>query len=308
MSGLSPFVSIDAKKASEIFEIDRPSFHYTVAGERKNLTEDNADCSIIIFSEKNPDWNPSFHDLSLIWKIKAKEQTKLFKGPHACAAPGTVLGIALQWYSKSSRQRGTQNVGFLSSALTCQEFEATLSIPKTTLRENVSFVLVLYVNSIRQDHINYPHFASDIGTIIGEISDVFTVVLDGNGSEFNVYTEHAPNSPLWRLEYNLNDPESDLVADTVNVYFNTADKKAYEMIQPDSSKFNKYLQKEIYANILIELIERIRERDPNFNCIHSPEEGSVAQLIKYQKEVNGIDLNDVSSVFRSVREFMYKDK
>lgn len=303
MNGLSPFVNVT--KASDIFEIDRPTFHYTVEGERKDLIEGNADSSIILFSENNPEWDPSHHDLSLNWKIKVKEQTKLFKGQLACAAPGTVLGIALQWYSKSSRQRGTQPVGNISSALKDQEFEAELTIPKATLRENVSFVLVLYVHGIKQDHAIYPHFASDIGTIIGEISDVFTIVLDGNGSEFNVYTEHAPQKPLWRLEYNLDDPESDLVADSVSVYFNTADKKAYDMIQPDSSKFNKYLQKEIYAEILIELIERVRERDPYFNCIQSPEEGSVGQLIKYQKDVNGIDLTDVSSVSRSVREFMY---
>ena len=110
----------------------------------------------------------------------------------------------------------------------------------------------------------------------------------------------------WWVEYEMDDPASDVFSDSVSINLNKAND-SYRFIDRSSPDFNLQLFLEIISNSLIAVIETVRSQDESFQCLSNPEEGSVAQALLYFRDVLEWDFTSPLTLSSSVRSFFEKN-
>ena len=310
MKNLSLFPGINKRKAECIFSIDAPTFFYERNGEK---------CPLIIREESNSFelrdddgiWNADEYNLGINLKIRCESGNKLYGiDPYdienlSCACDDAIIGLALAWSSQESKQRSTIPVGIIENISECRELSITHKFDKAALRGNVSFSLILYIKKEGIPKEDESIFANKQGYILGEIYS-FNIVLDGRGSYFTIAEVNRPGESLWSIEYDIDDPSSDLFSDSVSINLNKAHSN-YKFIDRSSDDFNLQLFIEIVSSSMITVIETVRSQDESFDCLNSPEEGSVAQALLYFRDVLEWDFSSPITLSYSVRNFFNKN-
>jgi len=299
------------QRSKDLFTIPIPRFKYTRGGNLHLLTLNEPDSIISSISDDKGYWNPDEYDLSMDWQFTYKNAGWLYdysNWEYACACHDAKIGIALLWYSSESRRRSSipictleNDVEVLHSVRCNKHFDVA------EIRGEVSFTLAIYLQEAGNPSEDEIHFANIPGTLLGELQ-TFTVCIDGVGSFFTIYEVNRPGQPLWDVEYNIDDPSSDIFADTVSISLNSAHKK-YQLVKRDSGLFCQQLLNEIMANAITVIIEAVRahEKDDNFDCLSDFEEGSVAQALAYFKDKLLWDFSSPITVSHSARLFIEKN-
>lgn len=305
------FPVLTKQRSKDLFTIPIPSFKYTRGGSLHLLTLNEPESSLSSISDDKGYWNADEYDLCMEWQFTYKNAGWLydsFNWEYACACHDAKVGIALSWYSSDSRRRSTlpictleNDIDVLHSAKCYKKFDVA------ELRGEVTFSLVIYLQEAGNPNDEELHFANIPGTLLGEIQS-HTICLDGSGSFFTICEVNKPGQPLWDVEYSIDDPSSDIFADTVAICLNRAHKK-YPLVKRDSGMFCQQLLTEIMANSIAIIIEMVRahEKDDNFDCLSDFEEGSVAQALAYFKDKLLWDFSSPISVSHSARLFIEKN-
>ena len=310
MKNLSFFPGINKRKAIEVFSIDDPEFLYTRDGEKRPLYIRDEGSTYELRDEEGL-WNADEYDLILRLHVTCKDADRLYGyDPYdmddlSCACNDAVIGLALAWSSRDSRQRATVEIGTIDNFRDEQDLKIEYVYPKGSLRGGVSFSLILYVKEEGNPTEDEKLFANTQGAILGEIEN-FNIVIDGNGSYFTICEVNKPGGILWSVEYEMDDPSSDVFSDCVSINLNRA-HESYRFIDRKSPDFNLQLFLEIIAGSLIAVIETVRSQDESFNCLGDPEEGSVAQALLYFRDVLEWDFSTPLTLSSSVRKFFEKN-
>ncbi len=302
-NSISLYPRLHAGLASTMFTLSVPAFSYTKDGEEHAL---NLETEMTPFGISDPKgyWCADDYDLILTWNITCGYTKILFDHSSTCsiACHDAKIGIALQWCSKDSKQRGSIPIGIIEARDNGKEFNFKHSFDKAMLRGDVDFSFVLYLKESGHPDENERHFANTPGTIIGEM-EPFSLQLDGNGSFFSIYEASKPGEPLWSVEYDIDDPSTDSFSEMINITINNAHRN-YQFLDRDNKKFDQQLFIEVMSNAMITIIETIRQQDENFDCLEDPTEGSVAQAVKYFRDVLGWNLSTPLTLNQSVRKYM----
>lgn len=253
--------------------------------------------------DENGIWTQDDNNLGLRRKYCLRTFQCLF-GPKGLACQNAKLGLAIQWTSPNSRQRGVIRIGEFCSTDQIIEAEAEKIFGKAQLRGEVTFTTILYIAKAGEPNENESHLANTNGYILGEL-DSFIIKLDGSSSAFPVYEVAEPGQPLWYIKCDWLDPTVDSFSDSVSINLNTAHKN-YAFIDRNEKVFDSQLLAEIMASAIMLIIEKVRLEPGYWDQImqgDNLETGSVGQAIYYFMDALEWDLSTPDSVSLCARKF-----
>lgn len=301
------FPSLNDEIISRIrFQKQRFHFFYTDKNDEEFELIDEpieAMSSINAIKDENGVWTQDDNNLCFRRKYLLRTFQCLF-GENGIACSDALLGLAIQWTSPDSRQRGLVPIGTFGISDQILEVEAEKKFNKAQLRGEVNFSTILYIAKAGHPEENETHLANTEGYVLGEL-DSYTIKLDGSSSSFPIYEVSEPGQPLWYLKCDWYDPTADAMADCVSINFNTAHKN-YSFLDREDKNFDSQLLSEIMASAITLLIEKVRLEQGYWEQImqgDSLENGSVGQAIYYFMETLEWDLSSPESTSLSVRKF-----
>ena len=304
------FPSLNDDLLSRIrFQKQRFRFFYTDSDDEEyDLIDEPLDSfsSLYGIKDENGTWTQDDNNLCFRRKYCLRTFQCLF-GENGIACHNARLGLAIQWTSSDSRQRGVVTVGDFGVDDRIMEREVEKRFSKAQLRGKVSFTTVLYIAKKGTPNENENHLANEVGYILGEL-DAYNIKLDGNSSVFPVYEVTEPGQPLWYITCDWTDPTVDDFSDCVSINLNKSHKN-YSFIDRNSKNFDSQLLIEIMASAITLVIEKARSETGYWDQIIQGDDlndGSVGQAIFYFKDTLEWDLDSPEKVSLSARKFFDK--
>lgn len=288
------------------FQKQKFNFYYTGQDDEEFALQDEpieAISSIYCIKDKNGFWTHQDFNLCLRRKYCLRTFQCLF-GEKGIACNDAKLGLAIQWTSSDSRQRGVIRIGEFTLGDQILEAEAEKEFGKDQLRGVVNFTTVMYIAEAGHPTENEKHLANTNGYILGEL-DNFVIKLDGSSSTFPVFEMPEPGQPLWYVKCDWLDPTVDSFEESVSINLNTAHKN-YAYIDRTQKQFDSQLLAEIMASAITLIIEKVRLEPGYWDQIMQGSDlaqGSVGQAIFYFMDTLEWDLSTPNSVSLCARKF-----
>ncbi|MBK2404080.1 hypothetical protein EPJ90_04400 [Erysipelothrix sp. strain 2 (EsS2-7-Brazil)] len=267
------------------------------------ISEDSISDNLIILKDENSFWDINSQSLSVVLKMEISNSRPLFN-KNGIANSGASIGLAIQWYSRESMQRGIVRVGTMDYFdNNHKEYQTEINFEVGQLRGDIVFQPFLYIEKAsRQIDERSGYLQNNIGSILGGFTEV-KIVLDGDGSEFPIYIVSNPNGPLWQVDCQWDDPVTESFSRSVAIRLNQ-NHPGYKYIDRNSKKFDQFLINDIVASSICIIITKISQ-SAYANCLKSNgnfEIGSVAHVANYFIQTFGLknydDLDVLSSEVR----------
>lgn len=314
MSNIIPlFPTFNEDIKDDIFEMGSYVFSYERDHGHIELIQkfdDTGLCAEAALTDETGYWNPDEYPLCVSRKISVLNASQLYSStnpsadkPNAIVCSDAVIGIGLKWSSSESNQCGSIPIGSIFKTSAKQEFEVNYSFPESSIRGEIVFSIILYVQNSGKPKQHEEQFANNSGLVLGEI-DTFAIRIDGNGSFFPIYEIDKPGAPLWDVNCSFTDACSDPFSDTVAIYINKGHKNYKYLNRADNRNYNPQLFLEIMANAIGVIIDTIRVDDKDFVTLENGQEGSVAQAVHYFMEKLDWNLKTPQTTSKSIRNFL----
>ena len=294
---------------------DKPELSYSDNYEEFPLQIDGADSESSITRGKIKDvrctWYPETHNLILSKKCRFAQAYHLF-GNGGIAASGASIGIALQWISTHSDERGIIPVGELTKHDSSAELVAEAVFDKGKLKGSLKIQTVLYLKNPGNPDVTELYFAQQPGTILG-VLDQAELYVDGNGSIFPIVTVTDPGKPLWQVYYNeFADPLQDRFdGDNLEIRLNDAHPN-FEAMKIENSMSESPLFIEVLSSALLVIVESVKESlGDDWNNVLKGDgfsNGSIAQAIYYFVTKLQWDVSSPAKLSASIKAFFDKSK
>lgn len=252
---------------------------------------------------KNEDdsWDYVEKGFGLTGSIVLGDPSSLF-GPTQLVAMDAEIGLALQWVSKQSSQRGVIPLASITSTTPSTD---TIPVEYYFLKDklfgevNISFIIYLKKTSYQSmsGQANLP------GIVLGKLVE-WDIILDGAGSTFPIVIVEEQDAPLWYVDFNYSEPLIEpFDKEYIAIYLNKA-HVAFPAIQKQKTKFDQSLYVEFLASALQLIIQNLMECEDwqdiqdGRNC----EEGSIGQVMHYFKTTLGWDFDTPEKLAISLRK------
>ena len=298
--------SLNSALLSKIQFQKRPfTFFYTDSSEEEYELADEpieATSSVYCIKDERGMWTQDDYNLCFRRKYCLRSFRCLF-GENGIAGSNAHLGLAIQWTSSDSRQRGVVRIGEFSVEDQIIEAEVEKHFSKAQLRGIVVLTTILYLADAGTLQEGEDHLARTNGYVLGEL-DSFTLKLDGSGSSFPVFEVVEPDQPLWYVKCDWEDPTIDAFSDCVSINLNKAHKN-YAFIDRSKKEFNGQLLSEIMASAITIIVEKVRQESGYWEQIINGENleiGSVGQAIYYFKTTLEWDLSGPETISMCARK------
>lgn len=288
------------------FQKQKYKFFYTDKDDEEYELQDEpieALSTISCIKDENGVWTQDDNNLCFRRKYCLRTFQCLF-GTNGIACHDAKLGLAIQWTSSDSRQRGIVRIGEFGIADSILEAEAEKHFGKAQLRGEVNFTTIMYIAKAGIPTENEEHLANKDGYILGEL-DSFTLRLDGSSSAFPVFEVSEPGQPLWFVKCDWIDPTVDAFSECVSINLNTSHKN-YAYIDRNQKQYDSQLLAEIMASAITLIVEKVRLETGYWEQImnnENLENGSVGQAIFYFMDSLEWDLSTPDSVSLCARKF-----
>jgi hypothetical protein len=262
-----------------------------------------------LFYIDDPDniWIHENYGFNISKELTIKDPSCLF-GSHnnAIACTGSTLGIAFQWSSKTSSRKRTKKICSFKEDDKDIKLNISESFKKSELRGEVSFTILLYLESSGIPQEGEELFVNQAGHLLGEL-DSIGIQIDGNGSMLPVFYEDVRGGTLWRVNCNFADPSSDSFSnpETVSIIINRKNPN-FKFIDKKNESYNQQMANEVMASAISMIVESLRATDVNFTTLNNPECGSVSDAIRYFRDVLSWDLSTPIAFNKSIREAFEK--
>lgn len=272
--------------------------------EERTLTTEQVEPGVELYllKDENGLWSQDDYNIGFERKISLQSFDQLF-GENGIACHDARLGIAIQWKSADSKQRGTVQSESFSSSDGIKDFALEHLFQKAQLRGQVDFTTVLYLAEAGHPYETELHLINKEGYILGEL-ETWSMQLDGSGSIFPVFEVVTKGQPLWFVKCDWSDPTVDKLADCVSINLNRAHKN-YKYIDRTQRSFNKQLLTEVMASAIFVVIENARQSGYWDDIVNDKDldSGSVGEAIHYFQEALEWDLSSPEAVSISARQF-----
>ncbi|USK29919.1 hypothetical protein LIT32_07360 [Bacillus sp. CMF21] len=223
-------------------------------------------------------------------------------GPTQLVNADAELGLALQWLSKQSSQRGVIPLATITS-ITPNDVIIPIDFYflKDKLFGEVHISLVVYLK--KASHNSMRGHAKLPGTILGKLVE-WVVILDGSGSTFPIVIVNEPDKPLWYVDFNYSEPLVEpFDKEYITIYLNKA-HVAFQSIQKPKTKLDQALYVEFLAGALQLILQNLMEC-PDWKDIQDGrncEEGSIGQVMHYFKTTLNWDIDTPEKLAMSLRK------
>jgi hypothetical protein len=280
---------------------DLQFFYKDADGSRQVLNQTEDYEYKILLSNGDDSWDYVEKGFGLSGNIKLGSPSSLF-GPTQLVNADAELGLALQWLSKQSSQRGVIPLATITSTTSN---DVIIPIDYYFLKDklfgevHISFVVYLKKpsrNSMRGQ-------AKLTGTILGTLVE-WVVILDGFGSTFPIVIVNEPDKPLWYVDFNYSEPLVEpFDKEYIAIYLNKA-HVAFPSIQKPKTKLDQALYVEFLAGAMQLILQNLMEC-PDWQDIQDGkncEEGSIGQVMHYFKTTLNWDFDTPEKLAISLRK------
>lgn len=269
------------------FQTGVPKVNYTFEEELRELEVQHinaANGNFFKLSDKKCVWTPDNYGFLCNWNFWFANVSEMF-GKKGLVPRRAKLGIALEWMSRTSDQRGVKKITSFNRFDNEVRDTITIGFEPGTLQGNVILNTVLYIEEAADITENGErHLANASGTILGTFHS-WNIVIDGNGSLFPIVDVEERNRPLWWVEFDYDDVFSDkFIPQYVKICLNKAHPD-YTELSLDGTEGKRHLLKEVVAGALqviyLKVMEDNEPDDIKNNENNAFEAGSIAQAINY---------------------------
>lgn len=254
-----------------------------------------------LLSNEDDSWDFVEKGFGISGNLKLGNPTSMF-GPTQMVNADAEIGIALQWMSKQSSQRGVFPIETITS-LTPKGIIIPIDyyFQQNKLFGEVHISLIVYLKKASRNSMRGQ--AKVPGTILGKLIE-WVVILDGSGSTFPIVIVNEPDKPLWYVDFNYSDPLIEpFDKEYIAIYLNQA-HHAFPSIQKPKTKIDEALYIEFLAGALQLILHNLMECSEwkdiqdGTNC----EEGSIGQVIHYFKSTLNWDFDTPEKLAMSIRK------
>lgn len=274
----------------------------------KAIDEDRG--GYVLKDEADDFWNPELNNLKVSRQIRVRHARRLYgSGTTPVACHDAKIGLAVAWYSPSSGRRNILGRREIQNSDEEQVIQISGEFPRASLRGRIDFSVLLYLAKSGHPYQDKSYLANESGTILGEMEKI-TIYIDGDAAMFPItFSSLGKDQPLWSLETNFDNPETEEFSSSVLLVVNSDNPEAEFLDKRKKDVYNSFLMKEIVASAMVLLVETIREYDDQFSFLDDVEPGgsTVANVIYYFKNTLGWDLETPQSVSVSARNFLEKN-
>ena len=236
---------------------------------------------VIKLIDERCEWTPDTHNIEVSRDIRICIPVHLF-GKNGLVPSNAMIGVAVEWTSKSSNQRNVVKVG----AFTRNTAVPTLHFAHRFNAGQMcgSFVLntLLYVEKAGVPSKDEVHLANTEGMVLGAL-DAACVIIDGNGSVFPIVEVNVPAQPLWWVKCNWTDPLIDLFdEDNIQICLNSAHPD-FGLLQIKSGVKESPILREVLASALAIIIQKVKDSEFWEDTIKGKNmtDGSISQAVHY---------------------------
>lgn len=255
----------------------------------------------ILLNNEDDSWDYVEKGLGLTGSITLGEASSLF-GPTQLVAADAEIGIALQWVSKQSSQRGIVPISTITNNTPNDfviPFEYYFFNDKLFGEVNIS--LIIYLKKPSQKSLSGQ--ANLAGIILGTLIE-WDIVLDGEGSTFPIVIVEEQNSPLWYVDFNYTEPLIEpFNKEYIAIYLNKS-HVAFSAIYEPKTKLDQSLYVEFLASALQLILQNLMEFEEWQDIQHGKncEGGSIGQVIYYFKTTLKWDFDTPEKLAISLRK------
>ncbi|SFC00237.1 hypothetical protein SAMN04488102_102160 [Alkalibacterium subtropicum] len=281
-------------------KIDRQLLEKTRINLDPSLTYNNGietsvieiDEDIIAINEKDEQWAPDDHELTVNLGISIEEPYRLY-GRNSVTSQQNELGIACHIYSKESHFQKTVPVGIINNTRDGKYINFSYVFPKSSLRGNVYLEFYIYLAEIREE---IPFQANKVGMILTEenLYDL-ELIIDGDGSVFPMTEFEEKDGPLWKLEKHWVDANDAIFdASNVNLSLNTS-HPLFEQVKKGKTRISRAMMGDIMIQAMSQIIQQVIIVENNDIEADDTYPNSVLAAVKYWIET--FEITDTSSIF-----------
>ena len=252
-------------------------------------------------------WDIASHELGIRKEIKADNLSSWF-GPDGVASRNATIGLALQWISAKSDQRGIIPFAEIKIDTPVKAYIADNVFGENTLKGSLILQTIAYLKDAGTPEEDEAYLCTQTGTVLGTI-DRCELFLEGNGSVFPIATINDPEKPLWTVYYDdTADPlEDSFDKDHVEIRLNKA-HPCYDQLKIESSLKESPLFLEVISSALMIIITSAKESLGTewTNVISGQNEythGSIAEAINYFVVKLGWDISSAAKLAQSIHSF-----
>lgn len=250
-------------------------------------------------------WNCTDYNLKFQKEVFINNVTHLFS-VNGVAGINAEIGLAVIWKSKQSSQQGV----FIGESFTSHASPGFFSIHgefnKGILREKFELTTIIYLKNAGKLNQGEEHLAQLKGTFLGELETTI-IHLKGHASFFPIFS-YKEDGPLWRIEYNWEDPRIDLFdEDNVRIILNENHIDYKNIVSTNNSKLNS-LMKEITASSIQMIIQEVIKEVSLSDVISGVDihRGSVCMAVQYFIQTFDLDASSSDKLAYTLRRFLDK--
>lgn len=309
------YPTLDETRHSALsYQVESPEFSYIEDYEHHPLQMEEKNEMPFSFTAQLRDprcvWYPDSHNLIVKRSCSLQNPENLF-GPEGLVARNAVIGIAVNWISTKSEQRGVIPFGEITASSTACSFSFEKRFEKSLLKGSLQLQTILYLKKSGKPRSDEQLLANNTGTVLG-ILDSCEIFIDGSGSVFPILTVHIPGKPLWWVVYDeAADPLQDAFdEENVEILLNTAHPH-YNSLKIGESLKDSPLFLEVISSALMIIINTAKESLgsdwDNVLSGHGFAHGSIAEAIYYFVSKLQWDISGPIALSNSIREFFDKN-
>lgn len=258
-------------------------------------------------------WDIASHELGIRKEISAENFSEWF-GPKGVAVRNATIGLALQWISVKSDQRGIIPFAEIKIDSSSQVYFAEYVFAKRILKGSLILETIAYLKDVGTPEDDEIYLCAQTGTVLGTI-DRCELILEGSGSLFPIATinDSDPQKPLWTVYYDeTSDPmEDSFDKEHVEIRFNGA-HPCYEQLKIESGPTESPLFLEVMSSALMIIMISVKEglgAEWN-NVINGQVEyrhGSIAEAINHFVTKLGWDISSPAKLASSIHCYLDKN-
>lgn len=265
----------------------------------------------IILLGQDTDWNTEIHNLQINLEIVIEDPSNI-SGSNGIISDKAKAGIALEWTSSSSGQRGLSNHVLLDPSKS-EPLEATFNLQffKNQFRGIVDLNLIFY---LAEEDQNYSGpFANTKGMVLGSPENSVKLVFDGSGSLFPIKDILLESDgPLWKMKYDCTDPYTDKFDENSVCLMINRNHHDYLQLQNDDPASSSSLWCEVVSSWIFQLFMSIKLEHPDSlnylagaSSTADTEPQSVMDWLMYLVNVHDLNLTSTAELQASINKIVY---
>lgn len=259
--------------------------------------------NIINLATKDSSWDPYNYDLFLNVIISANKLNELY-GPSGIAPSNSQLSFCLEWLSQKSKKRDIIICSNkIENILGTQTFSFDITFSKNTFVHDIDLNLLVFLSKKADILMENEEFLNNNeGVVLGNL-DNKVIYMTGIGSLFPIYIKKMESDKLWDVEFDFNEPAIDKLSESIKLILNCGHKD-YKYLDPSNKDYCGRMIYEIVGSTMTILICKLKEDNYLENLEQNFTDGSILSFIKYYKDILGLEIESVSSISSSIREYL----